>query len=115
VRAASWDIEWELRGAWTVVLQRRDLAGVPLPLADPCVMEIRHIDRPRDTPAIKTFTGAVDTTTTAHKFELHASAADISALGAGRFEHVILVGVPGEADPVVLVDGFLKINDRAGR
>lgn len=111
MRAAQWDTSAEIGGGWRVVL-RRTAEGVPLPLAQPCTMELwaRGADPVTASP-LKTITATLSTDTKAASLGL--SVAEVTALGVGRFEHRIVMTDPG-GDRRVMVRGYLHVRGRRG-
>lgn len=116
MRPARWDIEWRVGGSWWVRLQRKAATGEVLPLADPCVFEVRADDSPDAVAPRLALTGTRVETEDGDAVEFLATAEQVRALGPGIFEHVAKVGDPDIGQPVVLFDGKLRVRDRvAGR
>ncbi len=115
VRAASWNLTWEVGSPWAVTLRRLDLAAAVLPLTDACRLEFRSINAASTVAPLLTLIGVLDATDPAAvEVRLSASAAQTRALGAGGFQLVLYIGVPGSVDPIIWARGYLQARDRAG-
>lgn len=114
MRPARWDIEWRIGGGWRVRLQRRTASGEVLPLADPCVFQVRRRNEPESTAPQLTLTGARVATESGDAVDFHATATQVRELGVGVFEHVLLVGDPSTDEPLVLTEGYLRNRNRVG-
>jgi hypothetical protein len=114
VRAAEWNFTWEVGSPWRTVVRRRDLTGIPLPLTEPCRLEIREMDSPSTAEPLLTLTGVLNNTDVDNQFwSLGATSAETRTLGAGRFEHTLWIGVAA-GEPELWSRGYLQARDRAG-
>lgn len=112
MRAASWDIEWEVGSPWRTLLRRRDLAGSPLPLPGPVVLEIRERDAPSTSPVRLSVPAVLDDDDPANPhWRLRVSAAQTRALGAGSFEHRLLVTLIEDGEPETWARGWVRARD----
>lgn len=107
--AALWDLVWDLGGGWAAQLSRRDKTGTVLPMTGPCLLEVRNVDQPSSKPALLTLTGVM--LSDGSKVTLTATPAAVTELGAGRFEHRILLGA---TPPMVFIRGYLTVRDTMG-
>ncbi|MBC8092160.1 MAG: hypothetical protein H7Y15_09535 [Pseudonocardia sp.] len=95
------------------MLRRRDLAGAPLPLTPPCLLEVRRVDAPSSSAPLEVVSGTLDISVPASPcWRLHLSAARTIALGPGRFEHRLIIGQAG-GEPVIWARGYVTARDLA--
>jgi hypothetical protein len=113
VRAAKWDADAEIGGAWTATVQR--LVALPsgtvaLPLVAPSRLELwtRAADSATATPAL-----TVDAVISGNAkwARLTITAEQLATLGVGTFEHRLTLGDP-EAGPLVVARGWLVVRGR---
>jgi hypothetical protein len=111
VTAARWDVEWDRGGAWWVRLGRRTPTGTPVPVTDPCAMELREVDAPSSTPAIMTVVGTLTTLADGTYIDLMRTREEIESLPGKRYEHRVVVTDAARATPLVLLRGYVSIAD----
>lgn len=105
---------WEVGSPWSAVLRRVDRTSAPLPMTDPCRMEIRPLRAASTAPALLVLPGTLSTVDGTVRCLLSATAAQTRALGPGSFQLVLLLGMPGGSDPVIWARGYLRARDRTG-
>lgn len=113
MRAAEWDADAEIGGAWTAVVQR--LATLPsgaiaLPLAAPCRLDLwpRTADSATATPALTVNAVIASNLKWAR---LTVTAAQIATLGVGIFEQRLTLGEAGTG-PLVVARGWFTVRGR---
>ncbi len=111
MRASKWDTDAEIGGGWRVVL-RRLAQGQAIVLAQPTRLDLwaRGLDPATATPT-KTVTAVLATDSLSATLEL--SAAEITTLGRGKFEHRVTVTDDGN-HTAVLMRGVFHVRGAAG-
>jgi hypothetical protein len=111
--AAEWNADAEIGGAWTTAVQRlaSTTAGhVALPLAEPCTLALwrQGLD-----PAVVAPTLSVSGVLASglHWARITITAAQLSALGIGIYEHRLTLADPS-AGPIVMARGWFVIRGR---
>jgi hypothetical protein len=106
VRASVWNTDAEIGGGWRVVL-RRMAQGEPIVLAQPTRLDLwtRGLD-PATAPPTQTVPGVLASDSLSVTLEL--SAAEITELGRGKFEHRVIV-TDENGHTAVLMRGVLTI------
>lgn len=91
---------------------KRLAGGVALPLAAPCTLDLWAVgkDPVADAP-VKSVTGVLGGSNASAAFTL--SAAEITALGAGRHEHRLILGDP-TIGPQVMSRGWMVVRGTVG-
>jgi hypothetical protein len=106
VRASQWDTDAEIGGGWRVVL-RRMAQGEPIVLAQPTRLDLwAHGLDPATAPTTETVAAVLASDNLSATLEL--SAAEITALGRGTFEHRVIV-TDEDAHTSVLMRGRFHI------
>lgn len=111
MRASQWNTDAEIGGGWRVVL-RRMAQGVPIVLAQPTRIELwtRGVDPATATP-VKTVTATLASDNLSATLEL--SAAEITTLGRGKFEHRVSA-TDEDGHTAVLMRGVFHVRGAAG-
>lgn len=106
MRASQWNTDAEIGGGWRVVL-RRMVQGEPIVLAQPTRLELwpRGTDPATVTP-VKTVTAVLASDSLSGTLTL--SAAEITTLGRGKFEHRV-TATDEDGHTAVLMRGVLRI------
>lgn len=112
VAAARWDIEWDRGAAWWVRIGRRARSGDVLALAEPCAIEVREVDAPSTEDPLLAVDGEVDET--GDYFDLTVTREQIEDLPLARYEYRILAVDAARDLPLVLLYGYVDINDTVG-
>lgn len=113
MRAAEWNADAEIGGAWSAVVQRLAVtpAGpVALPLADPCTLALwrKGLDSATATPTLSV-SGVLGGGTQWTRFTV--TAAQLVTLGIGVFEYRMVLGDP-IAGPIVMARGWFVVRGR---
>lgn len=111
MRAEEYHADAELGGPWSAVVQRlADNGGTPLPLAAPCKLDLwaAGADPVTAAPAL-TVNAVIAASTKSARFTI--SAAQLTALGVGRFEQRLTIGDPA-VGPQVMARGWFVIRGR---
>ena len=113
MRAAEWDADAEIGGAWSTVAQRVAVtpAGpVALPLAGPCTLALwrKGLDSATANPTLSV-TGVLATGLQWVRFTV--SAAQLADIGIGTYEHRLTLGDPA-VGPIVMARGWFVVRGR---
>lgn len=108
MKAARWDFTLEQGGLWRVVLRRR-VGTEPGTFAAPTKLDLLHEDGTLLVSVAATV--SVDGLTAT----LARTAAQTTALTAGRYEHRLTMTDPTLADTVMLARGYAHVNATVGR
>ena len=106
MRASLWDTDAEIGGGWRVVL-RRMAQGQAIVLAQPTRLDLwnRGTDPATATP-VESATAVLAGDNLSATLEL--SAAQITALGRGKFEHRLIV-TDEDGHPTVIARGVFRV------
>lgn len=115
MRAAEWNADAEIGGAWSTVVQRLTTtpAGtVALPLAEPCTLALwrKGLDSAVVAPTLSV-SGVL--ASGLHWTRFTISAAQLSTLGIGVYEHRLTLADP-VVGPIVMARGWFTIRGREG-
>lgn len=110
VRAARWNTDAEIGGVWRIKVVRM-AAGVALPLAAPCTLDLWAIgvDAATATPA-KNVTGVLAGDNKSVTFSLTVN--EVSLLGLGPHEHRLKLTDP-TLGTLVITRGWMTVRGRA--
>lgn len=110
MRAARWNTDAEIGGTWKVTVSRM-AAGVALPLAAPCTLDLWAVgaDAATATPA-KSVTGVLAGDSKSVTFSLTAN--EVTTLGPGSHESRLKITDPTVGTQVV-TRGYMAVRGRA--
>lgn len=113
VTAARWDIRWERGAFWQARLVRRDATTkVIIGIAAPCVLELRHTDMGSDEPPVLQIPATI--ADDASRADLLVTETQTADLPRDRYQHRVVVTDLVTNRPMIMLRGYVTINDRVG-